>query len=75
MFGNKKDQKNVDDTENIKLDTTQIRADAGKRLDVKSQAQKTATVMLNEGLGIGYEYYSKEKKKNDSKNKHSDNDA
>jgi hypothetical protein len=72
VFGKKKEKNKTDNTESIKLDITELRADAGKRLDsLKSQTQKTGIVNLNEGAGIGLEYFTKNKGK-EGKNKQSD---
>jgi len=63
MFGNKEDKNNTDSMELIKIDTTQIRADAGKRLDTKSQTQQSGIINLNEGAGIEHEHFTKDDKK------------
>lgn len=59
MFGNKSN----DDDDSIKIDTTQIRKNAGKRLDIQAPKQQSGIVSLNENGGIGTEFFTKAKKK------------
>jgi hypothetical protein len=66
MFWNKKEKSNDNSAKHIKIDTTIIRKNAGKRLDSQSQSQQCGIVNLNEGAGITLEYFTKnENKKND----------
>ncbi|MGV8148961.1 MAG: hypothetical protein ACLKAN_08200 [Alkaliphilus sp.] len=65
MFGNKKD-----DTESIKLDIAQIKANAGKIPDSQPETQQSGIVSLSEGTGIGREKFPKDRIKEDrNKNK------
>lgn len=67
MFWNNKGKSKDDDVEHIKIDTEIIRKNAGKRLDSQSQNQQSGIVNLNEGAGMGNEYFTKNENKNRKK--------